>query len=602
MALTQYKPVFVNTRGEMVSSSMQTMFNGNIVNESNLNFHGYAYFYTYMSGSEVTYFDGDNVYTHTFTGSTSVTIDNNYDECNNVGCFIAYVTDYNGVEGDYATVLINKDKVYVLNVLNSSTYLYANSFVYNYAEFIFTSIYNDDNSIYETFQFWDINGNLIESIDVSSYNFDTVERYFYGTGKLQLIFNNSLDTNQPFYMINYDEALNVFQGDDMTWWHERGDHFSNYKVYAKNKNGLDPYYYESTNSSYTPESVAILFFSGTVDFNYFLNYSVAYADISYVFPGYAYGNYTFASNSTSSLLRIPSSVTDTSAIYPTSDDIIFNYNLIDSASGDLNALVITPTGINTTQIISDISAINSGSYSSIVFRPVGDYNMYGYYNVSDDQTYYKMIRGSTVVDTLILTGSQDNYRFRYNSLFIRTWSGPNYDYYFNAATNAFTQLDTFYSQRYFTYGFGDSGINNGTMLLIKPEYYTPTGSITGRVLTANSITDEVTLPYSNSIETSYQFYMGSNSIVYAYVDSPDNVNYELHIAVYDLNLNLKKTVSNPLSGSNTFGVSVVNDRVFVEVGEAPGKYVNYLITQTTVQKKRQSTSGDLTIDDGVWFD
>ena len=365
MGSTQYKPVFVNTRGEMVSSSMQTMSNENIVNESNLDYHGYAYFYTYMGGSEVTYFDGDNVYTHTFTGSTSVTIDDNYDECNNVGCFVAYVTDYNGAEGDYATVLINKDKAYVLNVLNSSTYLYSNSFVYNYAEFIFTSIYNDDNSTYETFQFWDINGNLIKSIDVSSYNFDTVERYFYGTGRLQLIFNNSLDTNQPFYMINYDEALNVFQGDDMTWWHEQGTNFSNYKVYAKNKNGSDPYYIGSTNSSYTPESAAILFFSGTADFNYFLNYSVAFADISYVFPGYAYGNYTFASNSTSSLLRIPSSVSDTSAIYPTSDGIIFNYNLIDSASGDLNALVITPTGIKTTQIISDISAIDSVRFTSV---------------------------------------------------------------------------------------------------------------------------------------------------------------------------------------------------------------------------------------------
>ena len=220
----------------------------------------------------------------------------------------------------------------------------------------------------------------------------------------------------------------------------------------------------------------------------------------------------------------------------------------------------------------------------------------------DDQTYYKMISGSTVVDTLILTGSQDNYRFRYNSLFIRTWSGPNYDYYFNAATNAFTQLDTFYSQRYFTYGFGESGINNGAMLLIKPEYFTPTGSITGRVLTANSITDEITFPYSDSIETSYYFYMGSDSVVYAYVDRPDNVNYELHIAVYDLDLNLKKTVSNSLSGSDTFEVNVVNDRVFVELGEAPGKYVNYLITQTTVQKKILSTSGNLIVDDGVWID
>ena len=590
--------VFVNTRGEIVNSSMPVIDAGTFFGVEPLDYYGYAYFYPIGGGVELTYFDGDSAYTHTFTGSTNVHLDNNYDSVNNVGCFVAYVTDYNGVSGDYATVLINKDKAYVLNILNSSTNQYAQSYVYNYAGFVFLSTYDSVAMTYQTIQFWDTNGNLMKSVDVSSYLFDTMDRFFYGTGKLQLVLHNSLDTTQPFYMINYDETVDVYQGDDLTWWHEQGTNFTNYKIYARNKSGLNPYLDSSTASSYYPESVAILFYTGSQDNTYFLNWTVNYADVTYLFPGSTHKNHVFASSSMSgSLLRIPSSISEQASIYPTSNNIVLNYNLVNSASGDLNALVITDAGVNTIQVIPDISVVNNGYYD-IAFEPIGDYTMYGYYVSGDDQTYYKMITPNTVADTLILNGNEPNYRFRYNSLYIRTWSYANYNWYFNSATNAFKQIDTFYSRRYFTYGFGESGINNGAMLLVKPDYYTPTGSITGRVLTSNSITDEVTFPHAPY--GSWEFYMGSESVVYIYTDQPDYVNSELHILVYDVNLNLKKTVSSSLAPMGMGEIYVVNDRIFLAFENGIGEQVYYMITQTTVQRKVVDTLTVITVDDGVW--
>ena len=599
---------YIDSKGEVVDTIYRTGSYSFSDLEQKVNI------FSYYESSSVTIkvFDGDNIYSHSFATDNGYNIRTDFDKCSSNGSFLIDIYDYNGISDNTLTVLINKDKAYHLQELNySSTNLYVNdAAVYLYGNFVFLTVYNDDTSYYTRFQIWNTDGKLLKDINLLSpqqYNFGSIDYVMYGENKIQIIFTNG----DGDYLLNYNGTTDKLIGYDnvtglLNQFHQSTGNYSNRIIYAYNKyptNSIRPYNYVWNSGLFDAESLAIIYSDISHNLSYHINSQVNYCDIVYLLNGQTeYNTYRFA-NDITSYIRIPYQY-EYNRITPSSNLIAFTYGATSYSTGSLNLLAITPSGIVTSSLANDLDnthGINSTS-DNVIVKPVGDYIMYSFYTPSTDITTFKMVKGANVKDTLNVSGDErNNFRRRTNSLFIFS----NYDekvYYFNTLNDRFTEIPNgyyFYDDAELNNSITTNGLNDGN-ILFPPNNVSP-GSNPNMILFKKGVSSSpVNLPETDGY---HNIQLGSEAIFYAYQDMNDSYKWKLN--VYDLNLNLNKTLS--LLTNNISEFYVLGKRCWIESHNAdifgnPNLYSSYMVSLNGIAYWTNSANISPIFDDKYWWD
>ena len=479
--------IFINSRGEIVLD--QNMSGWDIYNFDN--YKGYVI--TNNDGTlHVKYFDGDELHVYDFfNDGGDWDIWNDWDYTSADGSFILYVRNYNSTGSNINTFFsVGKDGYYVLTSTDENENLYVEDAAVNYySNFIFLTTYNNNTGYYQRMQIYNTKGVLLQDVDLTVYEYpiDDKSYYMYGSNKVQVVFTD--ENGYTDYLLNYNGKTNKLIGYDstlglITWTHDGYDNsaYNNRLVYAYNKyptNSIRPYPYTWNSGMFDAESMAIVY---TQNFDnqstYHLNTNTNWYDVLYVLDGDVnHSKYTLADDSPLTIR-----ITNEHENYrtnPSSNLITFTYSPInETATGSLNVLAVTKSGIATSSIIPDLGQVKNDN-SDITVKPVGDYMMYNSYNANTDTTTYTMLKSATVKDSVTVAGDARYagvWRTRNNSLLLRSWyyDSPR-NWYFNTATNKFTELTAggtsfnaakpYYPQHYWNQSTTTNGLNDGNFLL-----------------------------------------------------------------------------------------------------------------------------------------
>ena len=551
-------------------------------------------------------FDESGVYTYpTFTADNATLIDDYYSNnegfnfsCASDNTVILKIQNYNSDSTTYY-FLLNKGNLIKTAQYSGDPYIRVDSAaVYMYANFIFIPWYNNDSRYYDHFEIWSTNGTKLHTVDVSAYNTDTLDYRFFGTNKLYACFNSSaanLDYN-IVYNGNTNKLIGVNDSGTIIWTHTTTGNFNNKRVFAYDKWIIDSIRnnnYTWNKGMYNPEAIVVVYFGGSNDNDYFINWNTSNCDIEYVLDGDSnFTVYQFA-NGSPRAIRLPYEY-GFSKVYPSDTSIIFSTAPTTEVLA-ITALIINKDGVHEGEsIIPDTTNIDL-AYNGINFKPVGNYVMWNWYDDYNNITTYKMLKnpttpGNSTTDTVNIAGDQRYpgvWRSRFNSLLLRSW---NYNYprnwYYDVDMNIFVELTTggdtfdvnkpFYPRQIQNQSATKTGVNDGNLLLC------PNGSINGpynnnlRVLSNGRVSKNITLPDTSD------YFLGliNNAVVFGWPD-PDN-SYNGTVKLYDLNLNLLKTVY--LTDSSTDNWYLVGNRVYIVTHDNSETVLNtwMISTDTTV--------------------
>jgi hypothetical protein len=598
---------FIDTKGTIVGT-LDT--SGSINTDSLEDMGGYVVAYDSASNAVINHFDGDVLYTHVFSGSYG-SIGSYQDYCSSDGAFVASINDYLGNSGDEAHILFNKDNYYVLSVLNEpATDLNINRVVTSlYGSFFFITVEDDNTGIYQRFQIWSTNGVLLKDLDVADYGFDTLDSVAYGSNKLQIV---ATDGNGVDYLLNYNGATNHLIGHNATnpqapilnWSHTSNGNYDTKYIYAYDKYPTDSirnYNYDWNSGMYDAESMAIVY-SNAANNNSgsHINSEVEYCDIVYIMAGATtYGVHQFANDETK-YIRIPGE-SGYNRVTPSSNLIAFNYSTGTYESGSLQILAITPTGVASSSLAPRLQDIDNAN-GDILATPVGEYILYSTSNNVTNKRTYTMAKSATRKGSVTTsTGSYDLYT-RCNSVGLFDYNSDK-GWYFNTSTNAFVELTNVFNWYDGGYDVNRSttlnGLNDGN-ILIEPNSLSTTANAKMRLLKSGTATAEKQLPVTDG---NWSLRLGSEAVFLRYQDMTDNYKYKIN--VYDLNLNLVKTI--PLNTDTYEDLQVVGKRLYVKtynVDQLLGSnyYSHYMISLKGMAYWLHEDNDSIIFNDKWWWD
>ena len=578
----------LDTSGSMITIDLERM-------------GGYVVAYNSGSNAEVNVFDGELVHTHIISGS----IDGNsfdggqfniWEECSADGSFVGAVYDYLGNTDDTAIILFNNENHYVLSVENEpATDLSVNTAATPmYGNYFFLSTLNTSTDYYTRFQIWSTNGVLLKDIDVTDYAIDYVQDQFYGTNRLQIIANsgdNSID-----YLLNYNGATNQLIGHNTTnlqaptlnWSHAFGG-ATNYQYRNISSNSR----YPTNLDSYDGESILIIYADNSNNTGEYINRTVDFCDLVYVVAGATtHGLYQFADDETKAIKA--------TNLYDCllGKSIIVPYSSNTYESGSLNILQITSTGITSGSIIPKIEDLGN---NTIYSYPIGDYLKYKTYNSNTTKTTYTVIKSPKKTASLVLTGTTNQSRQRYNTSLVTDNTGEKV-WYYNTNTNAFVQLQNtwqYYEDEEYNNSTSTDGLNDGNILMCNQNPNT-TAKAKLRLIKKGVPTAEISIPVTDGNTTRY---LGSEAAFYAYQDMADD--YKWKVNVYDLDLNLKKTIS--LNTDTYENFDVRGRRCYIKTSNVdpllgPNYYSYYMISLNGMAYWLHEDDDTTVFNDKYWFE
>lgn len=554
---------FIDTKGQIIGTVDITD-----VGESTLSLDemgGYVVAYDTGSDAVIEYFDGDILYSHTIEGNY-YSLASSQDQCSSDGAFVLRINNYLGNSGDQACVLFNKGNHYILSVTNLGTtdLLVDDVATSFYGSFFFLSIYNDFDTIYTRFQIWSTNGVLLKDLDVTDFYLGSIDYVLYGSNKLQIIATTmGLD-----YLLNYNGATNHLIGHNSTnpqlpllnWSHTNTGNYGTNYIYAYDKYPTDSirnYNYDWNSGMYDAESVAIVYSDAANNQSGFhINSEVAYCDIVYVMAGATtYGVHQFT-NGYYKYIRIPSQF-GYNRVTPSSNLIAFNTSAGTYESGSLQILAITPTGVASSSLVPKLEDIDNAN-GQILAAPVGEYILYRTYNNVTSKPTYTMTKSATRKGSVTISNNGYDLYTRCNSVGLFDYN-LNKGWYFNTSTNAFVELSNVFNWYDGSYQVNRSttvnGLNDGNILIV-PDSLNSTANAKMRLLKSGIATAEKQLPVTNG---NWSLKLGSEAVFLVYQDMTDA--YKFKVNVYDLNLNLVKTV--PLNLDDWDRLEVVGKRCYI---------------------------------------
>lgn len=456
-----------------------------------------------------TYFNGIDVYTYTYDSSRYyVDVQWDYDATTADGSFVLVkYDDSNGT--DNTAYIFKKDGTQTsLKTWNYNTApLDYNFFMQYNDDFIVVEEYVFFNSVKTQIEIFDTNATTLETLVFSGDTYNNRNYGFHGTNKFFYVAYNGDDNGIAYKIIHYNFDTTTLTETS----HARGN---NYQSINTNYNS----YYSDPNS-YDVEGLVISLYDNTDVWDGWA-YSVNYFDVLYMLgDDSSFTTYTYANNQTKYI-----------------NNGWYLSNVIRTAvnTGDGNASILT--------IMSGSTHIES---LGITTSTIGNANSWAL----DNKTVYMVWDTSLYNATLFLIDEegllQDQKSFEFTTQYgnyntsdtggklfygsFETTTG-NTSYYINDVVSGFTET-SFYDNMRDTWRFVNPGQRDETTMLLFNE-----GGLGSRILNADSITDEFTLPSWNS---NYNFLIGKDKFLYAYNDSENGY---FHVNMYDFSGNTVNTL------------------------------------------------------------
>lgn len=492
------KYLLVDSRGNIVENSIP-LGAGTGVYEDGLEGKTWAKVYSVTGTAEtVTVFDGDHVYTHSFEGADAIYIDSSYDWTTADGSFIVYAENYNGTvyeEFVDSNFLINGENRYLLTSINYGSgpkqYQYAQSYVYQFANFVAVRVYNDDNSQDLSYKVFDTSGILLQDLDVSTLAIIGTDLYFYGDNTLQLISSSDLNGGRNF-MFNYNHELNRLLGTNFEW-----SVSNDYEYYVTSYNkSLDNGFREP----YEPNGIAITFYTDDNSAGWaYLNQYSEDCQIHYL----AEGMTTFSVYTPSKPIWFSKR---SDGLFATRTNVFFVWGNTTGAtiSTPLNLLALNSSlytvqniDTNSVTLISDFKTAQVGN-GHVGRYPAGNEYLVHEFRADETLNSYIVVAKKGLVRTLTMTNGDYNWGTAYNCIFVYGVS-DNYgttSFYYDFKQNTFVNLNQWYYYNTFPSSYGTYNTGEVKTIGNKLFLFNYNGN-SARVLNSNNVTLNKALPTSS---------------------------------------------------------------------------------------------------------
>ena len=505
------KFVFVNSRGSIIDTvninQVYNYFNGN----------GRANLITWYDGADghAIYFDGDSFYQHDFIDITDINVENNWDACTADGTFPVYIGGYNGGLNEAQLLIKGADKTLIKNTNPSTNF--TNSYVYSFGNFIAVETLTEGSTYdeIETLEIFNTDGTLLRTVDFNNIEMTQRDYYFYGSGKMQVVYTNN--NSGDYIFLNYNQLTGKLIGEDLTWT-------SNHNAYEV----VSDTYYTGYGRDYKPESVAIILHGdydsnnsrlldidtdGDLEVTYIINNDLEARN--YIVPNSE--DTFYASNDWNT------------KIYATDKDFVLLSGDNDT-SGTLVATRFTsgaePTRFN---VITNLSTYDTSNYN---MRCFGDYRALWLATntiiINNEITVYD----SKVLDKILISDN-DDWSTEFNTLIAIDYNATK-EWYFNISTKKWTLLPTFSDGSWWNTGSeGDQyPVGSGKILLVRDQFTSTLDTLYGRMITRGAVGNEKELLKLGNIDT-WNLDMSTETVVLAYTET-SNSNWK--VRVFDLNL------------------------------------------------------------------
>ena len=519
------KFVFIDSRGVIINdvdfnSQSWDMYNGD--GRANL-----ITWYDEDDGHAI-YFDGDNYWQHDFIDIDAIYADENWDGCAADGTFPVYVEGYNGSSSDEALFFVKgADKTLIKTITTGTNPNWANAYTYSHGNFVVVETVAEGNQYDEliTLEIFNTDGTLLKTVDFNGgTEMQRKEYYFYGSGKLQIVYQQQ--GSGDYIFLNYNQLTGKLIGEDLEWT----SNYEGCEVICDN-------YYTGYGRDYKPESVAIIKYydedryeqnlldqdtDGDLEVTYIINNDLEWRN--YVVPSTE--NRYYASNQYNT------------NIYATDKDFIL-LSGDNQTSGPLVATRFTsgaePTRFNVISNLSTYNVSGGGAYSYCF----GDYRTLWVQTNTGNTNRELIVYDSKVLDKVSIASNNNDWSSDFNTLIAIDYDAEK-EWYFNTSTKKWTLLPTYTDGNYWNaYNEGQQyPAGTGKIAFIREQYNPTSHSLHGRMITRGAAGNEKELlKVGNTSEFEIYFWnleMSTETVVLAYQET-SNSNWK--VRVFDLNLN-----------------------------------------------------------------
>jgi hypothetical protein len=530
------KFVFINSRGSIIDTEN--------INQSFNSYYGdgRANLITWLNGPDgyAIYFDGDNYWQHEFNNISSIYVDDNWDGCAADGTFPVYIEGYNGGDDEALFFVKGADKTLV-KTTDAGDLIYSNAYAYSHGNFIAVETINEDTSPYEleTLEIFSTDGTLLKSVDFNSMPLDGSEYYFYGSGKLQIVYED--DDSGDYIFLNYNQLTGKLIGEDLQW----RSTYSNYEVICDN-------YYTGYGRDYKPESVAIIkFYNQDRDDQYLLNQDTdGDLEVTYIINNDTeQRNYVVPNTENRYFVGNDYNDGDINCFATDKDFVLLSAD--NQTSGALVATRFTsgaePTRFN---LINNLSTYNDngdvycfGDYRYLSIRTPDD---------EDDSVREFIVFDSKVLGKVSADSWDTSHEF--NTLIFVDYDTDK-EWYFNTSTKKWTLLPTYTDGNYWSnYNEGAQyPVSLGKIAFIRDQYNPTSHSLHGRMITRGAAGNEKELLKVGNMP-GFEIYewsldMSTETVVLAYKET-SNSNWK--VRVFDLNFNFLYEVDTEKPNRNSY--------------------------------------------------
>ena len=503
------------------------------------------------------YFDGISVGTYTYdTNTESVDVEWEDDGTSRDGSFI--IRSMSG--STYTHKILNASRAGAVSLPSYDNSVYSvNVRVYDSGDYVVIDRYDPNNSIYTSFEMYDLLGNIISVNDISSFNYDSRSSYHFGTNKYSIIFRNDNDQNQDYKIFAYNGTSVI------STTHERGTNFANFSRYSQN--------YDDPTQDYLIETLTYRFLTENNTSNNGPFTTIDYMNLLSI----CNGTTGFTVNSIATGTTISYGVDGNGNVY--SDFII-------KPDGKLYAMLVLPSGVTYTELVADPSTITGESKYE-----AGNYHIFRTETDNTHPTFY-LVNGTTgaLLDTLSFE-SFDGYSWSVDqsyTAFAITDSQNNIGWYLNTSTNEFTQFSGSYQNIWTPPSFfRGNDVFTDHPSLVMFNYNMNANS--ARILSTTGLSNEFNLPAISN--NNFTLYRGNSFISYYWRSVNNDQPYVRLIDFSGNTLNEYTDVDD--SGWNFWASDHNNDVVIVVSGQGLENgtlRVNIINTDGTTDQQVMSQS------------
>lgn len=512
------------------------------------------------------YFNGINVYTYTYDSSRySIDIQWDYDATTADSSFI--FAKYDESQGD-------DNNAYIVKTDGTRTLLKTWSYITEDFDYNFYMQYNDDFIVVEEYYFitnqksqlqiFDTDLTLLETVLLTGNTYNSRSYGFHGTNKFFYVAynNDNVDTAYKIIHYNFDTTTLIETSHIRTLEYQ----FIN--------TSYDSYYADPVSNGV--ESLVISFYDNDSSNNW--GYTVNYYDIMYMLGDDSeFTTYVYANDETKGINTwwYVSDVIRTRANSGVNASIL----TIMSGSTQNQSLGVTASSIQNT----NSWYLDNRTIEMVWVDNLRDIKLF---LIGEDGTLQDQKTFTVTTDYGNYSTQETGGKVFYSSF--ETTTG-NTSYYVNDTVTGFTAT-SFYDSLYRQNQWYNPLQREETNMFLFNE-----GAPAGRILNADSISDEFELPSWNN---SYNVALGKDKFLYAYNDSENSY---WHVKMYDYSGNTITTLDTTETNLNTLFAG--KDRyIAVFYNSDLNRHKIYMITPSLTKSltMRNSNSQDGPNDDVIW--